>query len=302
MPSTPRLQARSCAPDARLVEARRAALIERNRECCPTPQPTGCLPQAGHHQNKPFDRPAGTRAHGSAPCRELRIRWSDTGNRQGPAGPLKHVLKAEFSRWCGGLRIRVIAKLPDERRDRRTESVGIDSAWTRSTVPFRLCAGRCSSKDHSRTQSIAGRLMDEMSGSDWMSRGSPQASSARSSGVHKLEQPLGPRTAGPREFRREMGPAAGRRSNTRAGSARVARPPARLPAGTERRRGADNDFLDRHVGESRGRTRWRSCRNQAQERGAGAGHQDIAASAEQYVMKHLLTSNDMNLKEIACRC
>jgi RNA polymerase sigma factor for flagellar operon FliA len=141
------------------------------------------------------------------------------------------------------------------------------------------------------TQRIRGAMLDELRGSDWMSRGNRKQQREIESAVHRLEQRLG-RAPQESEIAREMGlPLADYQ-------ALLGKVRGTQLIYLEDMSGADgdNDYLDRHVGDEAANPLAQLQDHRMREALVEAIKN--LPEREQYVMS-MYYEHDMNLKEIA---
>ena len=142
------------------------------------------------------------------------------------------------------------------------------------------------------TQRIRGAMLDELRGTDWMSRGNRKAQRDIETAVHRLEHKLG-RTPQESEIAAEMGMTLAEYQETLArvhGTQLVYLED--IGSGGE----GENDYLDRHVAEEGGDPL--SLLNDQRMRMALVEAIKQLPEREQYVMS-MYYEQDMNLKEIA---
>ena len=141
------------------------------------------------------------------------------------------------------------------------------------------------------TQRIRGAMLDELRGTDWMSRGSRKQQRSIEAAVHRLEQKLG-RAPQESEIAAEMGISLTEYQEL-LGKVRVTQLVYLEDMSGD---DGDNDYLDRHVGDE-------AANPLAQLQDQRMREALIAAiktlpEREQYVMS-MYYEHDMNLKEIA---
>ena len=141
------------------------------------------------------------------------------------------------------------------------------------------------------TQRIRGAMLDELRGTDWMSRGGRRQQREIESAVHKLEQKLG-RAPQESEIAKEMGVSLPEYQELLGKVRGTQLVYLEDMSGAE----GDSDFLDRHVADSESNP---LAQLQDQRmRGALIEAIKVLPEREQYVMS-MYYEHDMNLKEIA---
>jgi len=141
------------------------------------------------------------------------------------------------------------------------------------------------------TQRIRGAMLDELRGSDWMSRGSRKQQRSIESAVHKLEQKLG-RAPQESEIAAEMGLPLAEYQELLGKVRGTQLVYLEDMSGDE----GDNDFLDRHVGDAAANPMAQLQDHRMRE--ALVQAIKTLPEREQYVMS-MYYEHDMNLKEIA---
>ena len=141
------------------------------------------------------------------------------------------------------------------------------------------------------TQRIRGAMLDELRGSDWMSRGSRKQQREIEAAVHRLEQKLG-RAPQESEIAREMGLALGDYQELLGKVRGTQLVYLEDMSGDD----GDNDYLDRHVGDE-GANPLAQLQDQRMREALVAAIKSLP-EREQYVMS-MYYEHDMNLKEIA---
>ena len=138
---------------------------------------------------------------------------------------------------------------------------------------------------------IRGAMLDELRGSDWMSRGSRKQQREIEAAVHRLEQKLG-RAPQESEIAREMGLALGDYQELLGKVRGTQLVYLEDMSGDD----GDNDYLDRHVGDE-GANPLAQLQDQRMREALVAAIKSLP-EREQYVMS-MYYEHDMNLKEIA---
>ena len=141
------------------------------------------------------------------------------------------------------------------------------------------------------TQRIRGAMLDELRGSDWMSRGSRKQQREIEAAVHRLEQKLG-RAPQESEIAREMGLALTDYQELLGKVRGTQLVYLEDMSGDD----GDNDYLDRHVGDE-GANPLAQLQDQRMREALVAAIKSLP-EREQYVMS-MYYEHDMNLKEIA---
>jgi RNA polymerase sigma factor FliA len=141
------------------------------------------------------------------------------------------------------------------------------------------------------TQRIRGAMLDELRGSDWMSRGSRKQQRSIEAAVHKLEQKLG-RAPQESEIAAEMGLPLVEYQELLGKVRGTQLVYLEDMSGDD----GDNDFLDRHVGDAAANPMAQLQDHRMRE--ALVQAIKTLPEREQYVMS-MYYEHDMNLKEIA---
>ncbi len=141
------------------------------------------------------------------------------------------------------------------------------------------------------TQRIRGAMLDELRGSDWMSRGNRKQQREIESAVHRLEQRLG-RAPQESEIAKEMGLALTEYQELLGRVRGTQLVYLEDMSGDE----GDNDYLDRHVGDENANP-LAQLQDQRMREALVAAIKTLP-EREQYVMS-MYYEHDMNLKEIA---
>jgi RNA polymerase sigma factor for flagellar operon FliA len=141
------------------------------------------------------------------------------------------------------------------------------------------------------TQRIRGAMLDELRGSDWMSRGDRRHQRSIESAVHKLEQRLG-RAPSESEIAREMGLQLQEYQELLGKVRGTQLVYLEDMSGDD----GDEDFLDRHMVDTDSNPLGRLSDRKMREALVSAIEQ--LPEREQYVMS-MYYEHDMNLKEIA---
>ena len=141
------------------------------------------------------------------------------------------------------------------------------------------------------TQRIRGAMLDELRGSDWMSRGSRKQQREIEAAVHRLEQKLG-RAPQESEIAREMGLPLTDYQELLGKVRGTQLVYLEDMSGDD----GDNDYLDRHVGDE-GANPLAQLQDQRMREALVAAIKSLP-EREQYVMS-MYYEHDMNLKEIA---
>ena len=141
------------------------------------------------------------------------------------------------------------------------------------------------------TQRIRGAMLDELRGSDWMSRGDRRHQRAIEAAVHKLEQRLG-RAPNESEIAREMGLKLQEYQELLGKVRGTQLVYLEDMAGDE----GDEDFLDRHMVDVEANPLGRLSDHRMRQ--ALVAAIEALPEREQYVMS-MYYEHDMNLKEIA---
>jgi RNA polymerase sigma factor for flagellar operon FliA len=141
------------------------------------------------------------------------------------------------------------------------------------------------------TQRIRGAMLDELRGSDWMSRGSRKQQREIEAAVHRLEQRLG-RAPAESEIAKEMGLALADYQELLGRVRGTQLVYLEDMSGDE----GDADYLDRHVGDE-GSNPLAQLQDQRMREALVAAIKSLP-EREQYVMS-MYYEHDMNLKEIA---
>jgi len=141
------------------------------------------------------------------------------------------------------------------------------------------------------TQRIRGAMLDELRGSDWMSRGDRRHQRAIEAAVHKLEQRLG-RAPNESEIAREMGLKLQEYQELLGKVRGTQLVYLEDMAGDE----GDEDFLDRHMVDAEANPLGRLSDHRMRQ--ALVAAIEALPEREQYVMS-MYYEHDMNLKEIA---
>jgi RNA polymerase sigma factor for flagellar operon FliA len=141
------------------------------------------------------------------------------------------------------------------------------------------------------TQRIRGAMLDELRGSDWMSRGDRRHQRSIETAVHKLEQKLG-RAPNEGEIAKEMGLSLGEYQELLGKVRGTQLVYLEDMTGDD----GDDDYLDRHVADEGANPL--SLLNDHRMRAALVEAIKNLPEREQYVMS-MYYEHDMNLKEIA---
>ncbi len=199
-----------------------------------------------------------------------------------------NVLLKQYSPLVRRLAHQMIAKLPPNVELDDLIQVGMIGL---SDALSRFDAGHGVQFETFATQRIRGAMLDELRGSDWMSRGDRRSQRSIEAAVHKLEQKLG-RAPSEREIAREMGLSLAGYQELLGKVRGTQLVYLEDMTGDD----GDSDFLDRHVADEEADPL--AMLEDRRMREALVEAIKNLPEREQYVMS-MYYEHDMNLKEIA---